>query len=57
MSKVTCMNIPASIKRIETHRQPGRFANPDDLGMNIPASIKRIETRRRNLGGRRSRNV
>jgi len=37
------MNIPASIKRIETNTEKPLKYN-DDSGMNIPASIKRIET-------------
>jgi len=37
------MNIPASIKRIETNHieETAKFVH---CGMNIPASIKRIET-------------
>ena len=39
------MNIPASIKRIETCTSSHMWYSPQ-MGMNIPASIKRIETHR-----------
>ena len=37
------MNIPASIKRIETDSREKHYLN-NRYRMNIPASIKRIET-------------